>query len=433
MSLASPQFNLADQTNLFKINYYKKSENMYNSENALQGRVKKRYDFVGKQKFVATPLSFSGGVGSGVLPKSNAGRYEGAVIIAKRVYATCEVEREAIKASANDSGAFVRATKETVQKTVESYMRNVSRILFGDGSAVLGRGDGIAIVTGAGSMASPYKIIISEESWKEANFEEKDYVQYVSGMPAWPLNFGGTAEGGQSDTNLLEIVSVYPEAREIELVGTSTALQALVAGGAVMPATDGLCLQKSYEQDPIGLKTIFDAAVNGIAGADLVYNIPTQRRWMAKLEDAQEMGLSTDLINKLMLQIKKQFGKSPNMLMVGFEQYRNMLALLEDQKVYNLPNRNLKGHMGFEGVEYVGAGGVKIGIFLDRFADKDKVYAINDNFIECHHRPGFGWFDDDGTVFLRLQNEDAYGARYGGYYQNFITPTPHGFLHNLAV
>ena len=47
------QFNLVDQTNLFKINYYKKSENMYNSANVLQGRIKKRYDFIGKQRFVA--------------------------------------------------------------------------------------------------------------------------------------------------------------------------------------------------------------------------------------------------------------------------------------------------------------------------------------------------------------------------------------------
>jgi len=62
------EFSLAGQTNLFKINYYKKSDNMFNSANVLQGRIKKRYDFTGKQRFVATPMSFSGGVGSGTLP-----------------------------------------------------------------------------------------------------------------------------------------------------------------------------------------------------------------------------------------------------------------------------------------------------------------------------------------------------------------------------
>ena len=151
----SGQFSLANQHNLFKINYYKKSANMYNSENVLQGRIKKKYDFTGKQKFVAAPLSFSGGVGAGKLPKSNSGRYEGAIITSKRVYATCEIEREAIKASANDKGAFVRATRETVQKTVESYMRNTSRILFGDGTGVLGRGDAATNVVGDGSVATP--------------------------------------------------------------------------------------------------------------------------------------------------------------------------------------------------------------------------------------------------------------------------------------
>lgn len=430
MSLADPQFSLAEQTNLFKINYYKKSENMYNSKNVLQGRIKKKYDFVGKQKFVSTPLSFSGGVGSSKLPKSNSGKYEGAIITAKKVYATCEIEREAIHASKGDKGAFVQATKETVKKTVESYMRNSSRILFGDGSAVLGRGDGATAPTGLGSEVSPYVVVISEASWKEASWEERDYVQYVSGMAAYPDNTGGTAEGAQTETNLLEVVEVDVATRTIKLVGSSTALDALVAGPTPIPATSGFAMQKSYGQDPQGLKGIFDASN---AGSGSLYNIPIQRRWKSYLKDAQGKGVTTDLMNGVTLQIERIFGQNINLIMAGYEQYQNLLALMEDQKVYNLPNRNLKGHMGFQGVEYIGAGGQPIGIFLDRFADKDKIYFLNDNYIECHHRPGFGWFDDDGTVFLRLQSEDAYGARYGGYYDNYITPTAHGFLHNLAV
>ena len=428
MSASTGQFNLVDQTNLFKINYYKKSENMYNSENVLQGRIKKMYNFIGKQKFVATPLSFSGGVGAGTLPKSNAGKYEGAVITAKRVYATCEIEREAIYASKGDKGAFVQATKETVKKTVESYMRNGSRILFGDGSGVLGRGGAATLVTGAGTDADPYVVRISAASWLEANIEERDFIQVVSGMAAFPDNTGGTAEGGITETNLLEVVEVDIDTRDVSLCGTSPILAGL-SGVGPLPATSGFCMQKSYLKEPQGLKGIRDASVNG----GTLYNIPVQRRWRAKVTDAAGAGITADLINGLMLDVKKISGKSPTMLMVGFEQYRNILALMEDQKVYNLPNKNLKGHMGFEGLEWVGAAGQKIGIFIDRFARVDTLYAINDSRVECHHRPGFGWFDDDGTVFLRLQNDDAYGARYGGYYENFIIPTGHGFLEGLAV
>lgn len=431
MSLEDGKFSLAEQTDLFKIKYYKKSDNMYNSENVLQGRIKKKYDFVGKQKFVATPLSFSGGIGAGKLPKANSGRYEGAIITAKRVYATCEVEREAIHASKGDEGAFVAATKETIKKTVESHMRNASRILFSDGSGILGRGDGATAPTGLGTEASPFIIKISSGSWKEANWEERDFVQYVSGMAAYPANTGGSAEGGQTETNLLEVVEVDPATFTVKLVGTSPALTALVAGPTAVPATSGFCMQKSYLAEPAGLKTIFDAALAN--DGRLIYGIPTQRRWKAFIHNANGKGVTTDLMNHVVLQTKKAFGQDINLIMAGYEQYRNVLALLEDQKIYNLPNKNLKGHMGFEGVEYVGAGGVRCAIFLDRFAEKDQIAFLNDNHFEVHHRPGFGWFDDDGTVFLRLQNEDAYGARYGGYYDNFITPTAHGFLYGLAV
>lgn len=430
MSLENGQFSLSEQTNLFKINYYKRSANMYNSENVLAGRIKKKYDFTGKHKFVSTPLSFSGGVGAGKLPKSNSGNYEGALIFAKRVYATCEVEREAIYAAKDDKGAFVRATAETVKKTVESYMRNTSRILFGDGSGILGRGDAATAVTGSGTEASPYIVRISLASWKEANWEERDFIQYVSGLAAFPQNTGGVAEGAQTEANLLEIIEVDPLNKQIKLVGSSPQLAALVAGTLPVPATAGFCMQKSYNMEPQGLKGIKDASVLG-TGVSL-YNIPVQRRWKAFTHDAAGQGVTPDLMNFIMLQTKKQSGVSPTMIMVGFEQYQNILAFLEDQKIYNLPNKNLKGHIGFEGIEYV-CNGQRIGLFIDRFMEEDEIWFLNDSRIECHHRPGFGWFEDDGTVFLRLQDDDAYGARYGGYYQNYITPTGHGVVYGLAV
>lgn len=416
------QFNLTDQTNLFKINYYKKSENMYNSANVLQGRIKKKYDFTGKQKFVATPLSFSGGVGSGTLPTANAGQYEGAIITSKRVYATAKIEREAIKASANDAGAFVQATKETVQKTVESYMRNASRILFGDGSGVLAVGDGAGTnVTGAGSVGSPYVVTIPPAKWKEANFEEKDFVNIVTGNThSTSANTGGAAEA-----TLLEVVAVNPSARQVSLVGTSARLAALT-GANPLAATDAIAMQNSYGNDPVGLRKILNAS------SGTLYNITVQRRWQATQVAAGGKGITTDLMNSVMLEIERKQGKVPDMIMVGFEQFRNILALLEDQKIYNLPNKNLKGAMSFSGVEFMSTRG-PIGIFTDRFADKDACYFLNSDFIECHHRPDFGWFDDDGTVFLRVSGEDSYEARYGGYYENYITPSAHGIITGLAV
>lgn len=396
---------------------------MYNSYNVLHGRIKKKYDFTGKQRFVATPLSFSGGVGSGSLPTANAGNYEGAVITAKKVYATAEIDRESIKASANNAGAFVQATRETVQKTVESYMRNCSRILFGDGSGILGKGGSATNVSGAGTSGSPYVVIIgaTAAAFKLENFEEKDFVSAVTGLAA--DNSGGAAEA-----SLLEIVAVDVAAQSISLVGTSVRLAALTGAGP-FAGTDGLVMQGSYQNDPIGLKKVIDLS---IAGSGSLYNVAIQRRWSMTTTDAGGAGVTVDRMNAVMLDVERKFGKVPNIICVGYEQYRNILALLEDQKVYNLPNRNIKGNLSFSGVEFMSTRG-PVGIFLDRFAEDDKIYFLNDNFIESHHRPDFGWFDDDGTVFLRESGSDSYSARYGGYYENYITPTAHGVLHNLAI
>lgn len=432
-------FNLQKQSEVFKINYDKKSENKYNSANVLNGRIGKKYDFTGSEKSILNPLSFAGGVGSGRLPKSSSAKYKQSRIKSKRVYATCEIEREAIHASANDKGAFLRATSETVRKTVESYMRNDSRILFGKGDGVLGAGDGSgANVSGAGSEADPFIVTIPDAQWKESNWEEEDYVQMISGYTASGVggDSAGTAEGGDSETNLLLVQEVFVETKKIALVGTSAILTA-ASGSAPLAATEAICMQRSFNKDPMGLSGVVDFSVNG-TGADSLYEIPHQRRWKMTVKDQAGRGITPDMMNNIMLNIERSVGEAPKMIMTSYAQYENILALLEEQKVYTLGNRNLqkgkelKGKWGFNGVEFMSTRG-SIGIFVDRFCEDDRVYFLNDNMITRHHRPGHGWFTEDKTVFLRKQDEDAYDARYGGYYNNYIVPTGQGCLTGLAV
>ena len=143
------QFSLQNQSALFKTKFGKISENAYNSANVLLGTMKKEYQFVGEDMKVAVPTFFAGGVGSGVLPTANPANAVKATITAKKVYAVTEIQREALKASASDEGAFVEAMKWNVQKTVEAWNRNASRIAFGDGTGALGSFSGSASGTAA--------------------------------------------------------------------------------------------------------------------------------------------------------------------------------------------------------------------------------------------------------------------------------------------
>lgn len=408
----------------FKPTFEGRSKTMYNSMNALEGSIKKKYTFTGKEKNIETHLSFAGGYGARLLPKANNSVVENQKITAKRVYARALVEREGLKAASNSQGAYQQYLKFPIQKAVENYTNQCGRILFGDSTGILSKGGSTTDVTGLGTEASPFVVTLGS-SFDESAWEEKSFVQVVTGLDA--QNAGGSMEGGDTLANILEVVEVIPALSQVKLIGVSPALSALVTALDPLPATAGFCHQRSYNGEPMGLEKVL------MATSGSLYGIPVQRRWKAQQLDASGAGLITDMINEVMLQTHHVFGEEPDMIVCRYNQYQKLLAQLEDKKVINIPNKNLKGHLGFEGIEYVSAGGKKISIVVNRFAKSDKVYCINSKYIERLHRPDFGWFDEDGTVFLRTQDEDEYEARYGGYWEHVMVPTAHAVIHNLAV
>lgn len=399
------EFSISNVNNLFKIKYGKLSENVYNSANVLLGRIQKKYDFTGKQMFVPVPTSYTGGVGSGSLPKANHADVQDANIFAKKVYARMLLDREAMKAASNDEGAFVRATKWQTQKCVESYMRNMSRILFGDGSGSLG-------IIGAGGVTDNgggnYSVVISDASFKEANIEEQDYVNVGSGS-----------------TDLMEVISLD--------VDTKTVVLQRITGSIVPAAADVIFMQGSENNDPKGLKGVLDFGHPGDLQADL-YGIAPQRRWKSTRLDMAGAGLSTDKMNEVMLEIQRKSGKVPNLIMTSFTQFRKLLNLLEDQKQYIVEPRakDLQGKISFKGIEFMSTAG-SVAVFPERFCEDDRMYFLNDNYMTTYHRPGHGWFSDDGTVLLRSADQDSYEARYGGYLECYIVPSFMGGLVGLAV
>lgn len=395
------EFSLTSATALFKTKFGKLSENAYNSANVLLGTAKKEYDFVGEDMKMATPTFFSGGVGSGSLPTPNPASAVKATITAKSVYATTQIQRQAIKASATSEGAFVEAMKWNVQKTVEAFNRNASRILFNDGTGSLGQFSGNA----AGTATNPV-LTITAASWVEGHWEENDYINVNTLGSVW------------------NITAVNPTTRQISLtrISGSDDLTAIGAG------THTVYMQNSRNNDPQGLKGVCDATVGTL------YGVTVARRWQATQIAAAGAGLSEDIMNELIIKIQQKSGKSPKMIVTSYTQYRKILNFLEDHKIYQVEPRSndLKGKISFKGLSYISDAG-EIGIFPDRMCEDDRLYAVNTDFMWCKHRPDFGWFDDDGTVFLRLSTSDAYEARYGGYYENYIIPTFQGVVTGLSV
>lgn len=394
------QFDIASKSALFKTKFGKISENAYNSANVLLGTIKKEYQFVGEDMKVAVPTFFAGGVGAGILPTANPASAVKATLTAKRVYAVTEIQREALKASSSDEGAFVEAMKWNVQKTVEAWNRFASMIMFGDGTGSLGTINANA----SGTAAAPV-IVISSATWVEGHWEENDYVNC------------------STDASVFRVDAVAPSTRSITLARLSGTLDLTATGSGLV-----VYMQNSKDLVPMGLKGVCDA----VSGT--LYGVTVARRWQAAQIAAGGSGISADLLNQLIIQVQFKCGKTPKKLVTSYTQYRKILNFLEDHKVYMVDPRasELKGKVSFSGIEYMSDAG-PIGIFADRMCDDDRLYAVNSDFITAHHRPDFGWFDDDGTVFLRKAGDDAYEARYGGYYENYIIPSFQGVITGLAI
>ena len=395
------QYSLTTVSNAFKTKFGPLSEATYNSATVLLARVKKSYNLVGDLETRPIPNKFGGGVGSGSLPSPNAANMLKAEIRAKKVYCVVQVDRESIKASQSEEGAYVKMLKHAAQKGAESWARNMSRILFGSGNGLLGS----YTATPGGSATAP-TVVITTATWNEANWEEGDFV-----------NVG-------TDSSVFEVDAVDPSTRTITLARLSGSLD--ISGDA----TDrSIYLQNSKDNDPEGLKGVLDAT------SSTKYGVTIQRRFQAVQKDASAAAVSEDILNEVMLEVERKVGKHPNLIICSYTQLRKMMDIFDSLKRINIEPRDkrLVGKISLSALEYMGQSGKAVPIVADRFCDADRIYCLNDDHIEICHRPDFGWFDDDGTVFLRDADSDSYSARYGGYLQVFINPSFHAVITNLAT
>lgn len=410
-------FNLTDISDAFKERFTGVMMKQYNNANVVWAKIKKSNDFVSKKEYRSVGLSDGSAFGTGNLPQvsHDGASYDQAEITHKKVYSVVEIDRLAMKAGKSSDGFFdVSALEHVAKRAVTALSRNMSRILFGAGDGLLYVGNASnSAPTGAGTSASPYILKMDGDatSMVWAKFEEGDLVNINT-----------------ETTNLsISLVSTVAGTEQIRLVGTSARLAALVVAATAFTTTDKVYAQGSINNDPLGLQIL--QLTSGTS-----YNVAhTNRRWQGSAIAASNAGVSEDLLNQLVLDIEEKSGQTPDMIVASYFQFRKIKDFMADHKRMEVVPRDseLIGKLSFSALQFMSASG-PIPIIADRFVERDYVYALNSDHIEAMHAPDFGWFDEDGTVFLRRDTADRYQARYGGYMQIFIEPVFHGVLTGLA-
>ena len=409
-------FNLTDISDAFKERFVGKMVDQYNNSSVLWSKIKKSYDFRGKKAYRSVGLSNGSGFGTGLLPTAShdGNSYDQAEITHKKVYSVVELDRLAMKAGKTSDGIFdVSALEHVAKRAVSSLNRNMERILFGNADGALYTGNASnANVTGAGTSENPYDILLDgdETSIVWANFEEGDLININS-----------------ETTNLyIQSVTKTASSEQIAVVGTSSRLSTLSTSNP-FTTSDVIYMQGSKDNDPSGLQLL--TATSGSS-----YGIAhTNRRWQGQSIAAGGAAISEDLLNQLVLQIEENSAKTPDMIVASYYQFRKIKDFMSDHKrIEVLPrDERLAGKVSFSALQFMSASG-PIPIVANRFVKKDYIFALNTDHIEALHAPDFGWFDEDGTVFMRRDTSDVYQGRYGGYMQLFIEPHFQGVLTGLA-
>jgi len=399
MVASNNKYNLdtSGVSNLFKTSYGTPSEATFNVSFPFMSQLmQEAAPFVGNQHQFPVQVYFSGSNAFGSLPDTNISKDVTVTLTSKFAYGRLRIDRRTMKQAVKDKGAWVQGSKEYVRRTVESFSRTMERAALGDGS--LG-----TIATAGVTGTNPYTLTISAATWIEANWEEKDYI-----------NIG-------ADTSQFEITDVDPDNLQITVTRND--------GSYTPVAADVIYLQKSKSKEITGFTNVVDAT------SGTMYGPTVGRRWQAyhKNFTAGET-ISHEVLNEAVLEMERKNGKAPSRIEMSYTQYRKFKNQREDLKRFQLRPRDSKFRdlVSFRSVLFESDNG-DIPISPNRFIAADRVHLYNDDDIKFFHAPDWGWFDDDGSVFMRMADDDAYEARYGGYPELFVNPAFQGRIDGLSI
>lgn len=408
----------SDYSALFKRTYGDYGDNMYGSgiEDPLESQMTKEFGPFGEDRRMAIKVGFGGGTGFGTLPQANRSKNVVVILSSKSAYARMNLDRKTIIASRGKQAAFIEATKEETEGKLKSFNRTQACALYNDGTGILGQTSGSA----SGTATAPIVTILNTGTYqfRQGFFEEGDYVNVVqSGTTVLPSVF--------------EITDVNVTTRAVTLSRISGGDNLTTIGAG----THDIVLQNSRNLAPMG---VFGAA-NFTSGT--LYGVTYARRWSPYRDVKSTASLITvDDLNKLVLQQDQRAGEPPNLFIFSVKQMEKFLNQLEDKKRYNMgsasissrDNKLMKAAASFSGIEFMTVRGA-VPVMSSRYLRDDMVLGVNTNKMFRLHEEKFGWFDEDRTVLLRMQDQDAYEARYGGYYENFINPLHVAMISNNAV
>lgn len=324
-------------------------------------------DVWGKEIRKLAPFGINGGIGAGTedgtLPGAASNNYAQFVLTLKNLYGTIEISDKAIRASQNNSGAFVNLLEAEMEGLIKASKFNFGRMLFGDGSGVLCK------------ASAQSGNVITVDSVK--NVIEGMVVDVVDASTKGVV------------VSARRITDVDRSAKTITLAGASIAASTVSAG-------DCVTVQGSYGNELTGLGAIF-------GNSETLYGLTrSANKWLAPYK-ATSTEINDVVIQKAIDTLDEVAGSVADFIVCS----AGVKRAYQDYLITNRSNidvMNLQG--GYKAISYN-----SIPVVSDRFAPEGTMYILNTSDFHLHQLCDWRWLEgDDGRVIKQVANKPVYTA-----------------------
>ena len=346
------------------------TEQLNTEVNPLLAKIKQSTaDVWGKEIRRVARYGINGGIGAGSetgdLPKAEGNHYEQFVCTLKNLYGTIEISDKAMRASANDAGAFVNLLNDEMDGLLKASAFNFGRMLYGDGSGVLAK-------VSAASVGNT----ISCDSVKN----------FAVGMIVGVF----TNDGVDLGLGMRRVTDVDRENNKITVDGKAFETDDVDAGCTIH-------MQGSVDNEITGLGAIFKSTGN-------IYGLSrATHKWLVPYMKTDVGSITETVIQKAIDYLDETAGSRVNFIVCSSGVKRAFQKHLATYK-RNVDVMNLEG--GYKALSYNG-----IPIVSDRFCPAGTMYLLNTDDFTLHQLCDWKWLEgEDGKILKQNAGKPTYMA-----------------------
>lgn len=327
-------------------------------------------DVYGKEVIKLAPLGINGGISAGTetgdLPTAQGNNYLKFTSTLKNLYGSISISDKAIRASANNTGAFVNLLNDEMEGLLKAATFNFGRMIYGDGSGKLGT--------------------LSAVDTTNKTFTTSDIQNFIEGQVIDLIT--------ASDSETVTVKAVDRVNNKVYI--KESAFSKTYSSGANFVATSAYATE-SKDNELTGLGTIFDASANiyGVNRAGLYGLIPTT--------DSTTTTLSEVAMQKMIDDAEFKCSTTIDFIACSPAVRRKYQALLAANK-YTVGTLDLAG-----GVKALSFNGIPV--VADRFCPSKTMYMLDSKSFCIHQLCDWRWLEgDNGKILKQNAGKATYNA-----------------------